>query len=245
MPTKRENSSPATLGIIGEPLPVAFALFGFALAIFGVRFYDVSASTLASGPVTVGLNYALLVAGIGESIAGIISIVRGSVYSGYIVTAFGLWLIGFFLMATTGVKAAAFTTDAFAWYALMLLVPVVILAVPAFVKHEIVLSFAFVALAALLLLFGLGYHDVYTTATSAAPVKDFSTAVDLLKVSAWCSFAGAVAIWWLFAQAVYRITGVLHQGETAETELVPDTMQPSSTTATQPPSTTASTKKAA
>jgi hypothetical protein len=31
----------------------------------------------------------------------------------------------------------------------------------------------------------------------------------MLKASAWFAFIGAVAIWWVFARDVYRITGVL------------------------------------
>jgi hypothetical protein len=66
------------------------------------------------------------------------------------------------------------------------IVPVAILAVPAIVRRNYPFTIAFVALIGLLLLLGLGYHDLYdavSTATKTKGVPQLSTAVNLLKAS--------------------------------------------------------------
>jgi len=35
--------------LMADPMPIAYALFGFALAVFGIRFATVDASSLAGG----------------------------------------------------------------------------------------------------------------------------------------------------------------------------------------------------
>jgi hypothetical protein len=76
-------------------------------------------------------------AGIAETLAGLLAIIRGTAYPGYVTSVFGIWLIGFYLLITSGAASKAFTPDALAWYVLVLVVPVVILAVPAVVHREI------------------------------------------------------------------------------------------------------------
>jgi hypothetical protein len=195
-----------------DPTPVAFALFAFALAVYFIRYQDVNASTLAAGPITEGLNYAVLVAGIAEVLAGILGIIRGIGYPAYVTTTFGIWLLGFYLLITSGAASKEFTPDAIAWYSLVLIVPVAILAVPAFVHRNIPFTIAFVALLVLLLFLGLGYHSLEDQLNAAAATKsapDLATAVDQLKVSAWAGLVAAVAIWVVFAQAVFQATGVM------------------------------------
>ena len=194
-------------------MPVAYGLFAFALAVYGIRFASVNAATLAAGPATVALNYAVLVAGIAEVAAGILAMIRGSAYPGYVTSVFGIWLIGFYLLITTGAASKTFTPDALAWYVLVLIVPVAILAVPAAVHREFAFTIAFIALIVLLLLLGLGYHSLnHALSAAAASGKPpaLSTAVNLVKASAWFGFAAAAAIWWVFAREVYQATGVLH-----------------------------------
>jgi hypothetical protein len=61
-------------------------------------------------------------------------------------------------------------------------------------------------------LLGLGYHSQYhqiATATATKSAPHLSTAVDLLKVSAWCGLAAALAIWAVFAKEIYQITGLI------------------------------------
>lgn len=205
------KESPAGIAM-ADPMPVAYALFAFALAMYGVRFISVDAGSLVAGPTSVGLNYAVLVGGIAETVIGLFAIVRGISYPAYVTTTFGIWLLGFYLLVTSGAENRAFTPDALAWYVLVLLVPVTIMAVPAILYRNVPFIVAFAALIALLLLAGLGNHSAYhaaTVAQSTHAAPDVSTAVDLLKASAWMAFVAAVALWWVFAREVYRATGVL------------------------------------
>jgi hypothetical protein len=202
--------------IVADPVPVGTALFAFALAIYGVRFSDVKAATVAAGPVTVGLNYAVLIAAIGESICGILAVMKGLTYKGYILSIFGIWLWGFFFLITAGAASKTFTPDSVGWYALLLCIPAIIMAVPAFKQRNIPLSMAFLGLIILQFFLGLGYHEVYnaiSTATATHSAPKLSTAVTLLKVSAWAGWVASAALFWLFAVEVYESTGVLRRHE--------------------------------
>lgn len=113
---------------------------------------------------------------------------------------------------TSGAATKQFTPDALAWYSLTLVVPVAILAVPAFVRRNILFMVAFLAILGLLVFLGIGYHLLYNqvvaaTVTRTAP--NLGTAVDLVRVSAWCGLAAALAIWAVFAKEVYQITGLI------------------------------------
>jgi len=198
--------------LMTDPTPVAFALFAFALGVYFIRFQDVNGSTLAAGPITEGLNYAVLVGGIAETLAGILGIIRGIGYPAYVITTFGIWLLGFYLLITSGAANKAFTPDAIAWYSLVVIIPVAILAVPAVVHRNIPFIIAFLGLILLLLFLGLGYHSLQDQLNAAAATKsapDLGTAVNQLKVSAWAGLVAAVAIWVVFAQDVFQATGVL------------------------------------
>jgi GPR1/FUN34/yaaH family len=206
------GTAPAVATTMADPTPVAFALFAFALAVYGIRFASVSAATVASAPTTVALDYAILVAGIAETVVGVLAVIRGIAYRGYVTTIFGIWLLGFYLLITSGAANKAFTPDALAWYVLVLIVPVALLAVPSVVHRNIAFIIAFAAILVVLLLLGLGYHDLHNAIAAAAKAKtppDLSSAVNLLKTSAWFAFIAAAAIWWVFARDVYRTTGVL------------------------------------
>ena len=198
--------------LMADPMPVAYALFAFALAMYGVRFISVGAGTVAAGATTVGLDYAVLVGGIAETIIGLFGIVRGMAYPAYVTTTFGIWLLGFYLLVTSGAEKPTFTPDALAWYVLVLVVPVTLMAVPAVMHRNVPFIVAFAALIALLLMLGLGYHNAYHAIRTAArthAAPSLGTAVDLLKASAWMGFVAAVALWWVFAREVYRVTGVI------------------------------------
>lgn len=204
--------SAVRLPLMADPMPIAFALFAFALAAYFIRFQDVNAGTLAAGPTTEALNYALLVGGIAETLGGVLGIIRGIGYPAYVTTTFGIWLLGFYLLATSGAANKEFTPDALAWYSLILIVPVAILAVPAFAQRNILFMIAFLALLGLLLCLGLGYHSLYNqiaAATANKTAPSLGTAVDLLKVSAWFGLAAAIALWAVFAKEVYQITGLI------------------------------------
>ena len=202
--------------IVADPVPVGTALFAFALAVYGVRFSDVKAATVAAGPFSVGLNYAVLIAAIGESICGILALIRGLTYKGYILSIFGIWLWGFFFLITAGAASKTFTPDSVGWYALLLDIPAIIMAVPAFKQRNIPLSLTFVGLIILQFCLGLGYHEVYnaiSTATATHSAPQLSSAVTLLKVSAWAGWVASAALFWLFARDVYETTGVLRRNE--------------------------------
>lgn len=195
-----------------DPTPIALALFGFALAVYGIRYFSVGPSTLAAGAVTVGLNYAVLAGAIGEAVIGVITVIRGFAYAGYVTTTFGIWLFGFYMLITSGVTNKEFTPDALAWYVLVLLVPVAIMAVPAFMHRHVAFMVAFIAILVLLALLGLAYHDVYNALGAANATKTapkLSTPVNLLKTSAYFGFIAAIALWWEFAYGVYKATGIV------------------------------------
>jgi hypothetical protein len=205
--------------LMADPMPMAYGLFGFALAAFAVRFIPVDAATLASSSTSVALTYAVLVAGIAEAGAGVLGVIRGMGYPAYVTSTFGIWLIGFYLLGTAGAHDKAFTANALAWYVLLLLVPVVIMAVPAAVHRNYPFIVAFVAIIAALLFVGLGYHDVYTSATGALQNKtapSFSAAVDLIRISGWSALVAALALWFVFAKEIYNVTGVLTRGGRAD-----------------------------
>ena len=210
-PAARSDSAPRHW-IVADPVPTGVALFAFALALYGVRFVGVKETTLVAGPVTIGLNYAVLVAAIAESVCGLLALMRGLGYPGYVLSIFGIWLWGFYFLITAGAGSKEFTPDALAWYAFLLDVPVILMAVPAFVHRNIPFAVAFIGLIVLVFFLGLGYHDLYNALNTAAATKSppkLSSPVSLLKVSAYAGFVASAALFWVFAVDVYRATGVL------------------------------------
>jgi hypothetical protein len=194
-----------------DPSPAALAMFAFALAVYGLRFVSVSDATLATGPATVALNYAVLAAAIADIICGVIALVRGLSYPGYVMMIFGTWLVGFYLVITAGGQQA-FTPDAVGWYVLFLEAPVLILAIPAFVHRDLLFSVAFTALAVLVILLGLGFHNLYQATVTAAATHSapsLSGVISLLKTSAYFAFVAAAMVWLKMAFEVFAVTGVM------------------------------------
>jgi hypothetical protein len=92
---------------MADATPIAFGLFAFALTVYGVRFVGVDAGSL-HGATSDALNYALLAAGLGQTLGGVLAIVRGAnSYAGWVTSIFGIWLIGFFMLLTHEDEAAA------------------------------------------------------------------------------------------------------------------------------------------
>jgi len=208
----RSADTAAPHWIVADPVPIGLALFAFALALYGARFIDVKETTLVAGPITIGLNYGVLVAAIAEGLCGILAVMRGVTYPGYVLSIFGIWLLGFYFLITAGAGSKEFTPNALAWYVFLLDVPVVLMAVPAFVHRNIPFIVAFIGLIILIFFLGLGYHDVYSAVSTAAQTKsppNLSTPVSLLKVSAYAGFVASAALFWVFAVDVYTATGVL------------------------------------
>jgi succinate-acetate transporter protein len=137
---------------IASASPIGFALFGFALFVFGIRFVSVDSAAA-------GLNYAILAAAIAETISGLLEIIRGSAYPGYVLTTFGIWLTGLYFLLTVGSDSKIFTPDAVAWYALGLIVPVAYMALPALLHRNGPLVAAFVAILGTLLCLGISETD--------------------------------------------------------------------------------------
>ena len=213
-------ATPGVTPTMADPTPVAFGLFAFALAVYGVRFVGIDVGSLLAPHTQLALDYALLIAGIAETLGGLLAILRGIAYPGWVTMVFGIWLLGFYLLLTN--SRVALNADSVAWYVWILVVPVAILAVPAFAHRHLEFMIAFAAIAALLVLLGLAFHDVQnaldsTTAAGAAgpdPAKlaasiQSSSVLGLLRVSAWLGFVSAAAIWVAFARTVYAATGVI------------------------------------
>jgi succinate-acetate transporter protein len=196
---------------MSNPMPVAFGLFAFALCVYGVRFVSVGPTTIAAGATSDAFLYALLVGGIAELLCGVLGLIRGQAYQGYVTCTFGIWLIGFFLLLSVGTKDKAFTPDAVGWYSLVLVIPVAIFAVPEFVRRDVPFMIAFAAIIVLLLLLGLAFHDLNHDLVNAVATKrppDLSGVANLLKVSAWMGFVAAAAVWYLMARDLYRVLGL-------------------------------------
>jgi succinate-acetate transporter protein len=196
---------------MSNPMPVAFGLFAFALCLYAVRFIDVGPATIAANSKSDAFVYALLVGGIAETLCGVLGLIRGQAYQGSVTCTFGIWLIGFFLLLTVGAKDKAFTPDGVGWYSLVLIIPVAIFAVPEFVHRNVPLIIAFTTIIVLLLLLGLGFHDLNNDLVNAAVTKrppDLSSVANMLKISAWMGLIAAAAIWYLMARDLYRIVGI-------------------------------------
>ena len=196
---------------MSNPMPVAFALFGFALCLYGVRFLNVGPTTVAANATSDAFVYALLVGGIAETLCGVLGILRGQAYQGCVTCTFGIWLIGFFLLLTVGANDKTFSPDAVGWYTLILIIPVAIFAVPEFVRLDVPFMIAFVAIIALLLLLGLAFHDLNHDLVSAALTKrppDLSGVANMLQASAWMGFVAAGAVWFVMARDLYRSLGL-------------------------------------
>jgi hypothetical protein len=215
---------------MADPTPIAFGMFGFALLIYGVRFVNVAPTTL-TGASTYAATYGVLIAGLAQTLVAGFAIVRGMSYPGWILGLFGMWLIGLFLLLThidtsplakvpagdARAKAAANATiaawhaNSVGWYVLALLIPLVLMAVPAFVHRNVPFFIAFAGLIGLIALLGLAFHSIYAIVTDATKggSGDLSTPVDLLKASAYFAFASAATIWFVMAKEVYVMTGVL------------------------------------
>ena len=160
---------------LGNPGIFGLITFGFALSLLGFQ--------MAVSPTTAGATlFAVLVAALGETLAGLWCIARGDGYMAGILCSFGLWLVGYYFFLTTGMAAHLFTPEANGLYVLMLVIPVAMLAIPAFRRRQTILSAAFVSIIAMLVTLGLGSY--------------FSNSA-LGTVAGWLAFLSAALIWYL------------------------------------------------
>jgi succinate-acetate transporter protein len=168
-------------------------LFGYSLAVLGVE--------LLITPEAAGaLAFAIFVAAVGETIGGLWEISQGETYIGSIITTFGIWLLGLFLLETMGRIMGLVSPPTLATYFLVLLAPIALLAIPA-IKNRMgwPIQGAFVSLFLLVLFAGLNFVLANSIFGLAA------------GVFAWVS---ALFIWLLAAEDILEI-GV--SADTSET----------------------------
>ena len=189
------NSATADPGAIG------LSLFGFALFVYGIQFVVYAGAAPGTATSSVATIYAVLVAAIGETLAGILYLLRGQGYQASILCAFGLWLLGLYLLLTLGADNKAFSTDAVGWYAIALIVPVAFMAIPSIQHRNAPFILAFLALIGLLLFLGIGFLSANLAAKPPVPPS-----VNELRVSGICAFVAAAALWYAAARIVLAVS---------------------------------------
>jgi succinate-acetate transporter protein len=173
---------------LGDSSVFGLSTFGFALAVLGTQL--TLSSSIAGATV-----YAVLVAAIGETLAGLWAIARGDGYLAGILTTFGLWLFGYYFFLTAGMAAGLVTPKAEGMYVLLLIVPLAYLTVPAVRARRAALSLALAAVLLTLLSVGLGAY--------------FSKSA-LLTTGGYLSLASALLVWFLAAEAAQKSFTLAH-----------------------------------
>ena len=141
---------------ISDPSIFLLLGFGFGLAVLGVQ------QLMPAKPELIGAaTYATLVAAMAEFLGGLWAFARRDTYLGAIGSTFGAWLIGYYLLVTDGVASQIYHPQSAGLYCFALIIPVVMLAIPAFRLRLAAFSAVFVFL--VLLLFFLGMAGVVTT----------------------------------------------------------------------------------
>jgi hypothetical protein len=196
MSTERASLSSAT----ADPGAIGLSLFGFALFVYGIQFVVYASEAPGAATSSVATIYAVLVAAIGETLAGVLYVLRGQGYQASILCAFGLWLFGLYLLLTLGADNKAFSPDAVGWYAIALIVPVAFMAIPSVQHRNASFILAFLALIGLLLFLGMGFLSANLAAKPPVPPS-----VSELRVSGICAFVAAAALWYAAARIVLAI----------------------------------------
>jgi len=133
MSSERASLASAT----ADPGAIGLSLFGFALLLYGVQFVVHANAAPGAATSSVGTTYAILVAAAGETLAGLLYILRGQGYQASILCGFGLWLLGLYLLLTLGTENKAFSPDAVGWYSIALIVPVAFMSIPSFLHRNL------------------------------------------------------------------------------------------------------------
>jgi hypothetical protein len=196
MSSERASLSSAT----ADPGAIGMSLFGFALFLYGVQFVVYAGAAPGAATSSVATIYAVLVAAIGETLAGVFYILRGQGYQASILSGFGLWLFGLYLLLTLGAENKAFAPDAVGWYAIALIVPVAFMAIPAIMHRNAALVLAFVALIGVLLFLGVGFLSANLAAKPPVPPS-----VNLLRVSGIFAWIAAAPLWYIAARIVLTV----------------------------------------
>jgi hypothetical protein len=196
MSTGRASLGSAT----ADPGAIGLSLFGFALFLYGIQFVVYANAAPGAATSSVATTYAILVAAAGETLAGVLYILRGQGYQASILCGFGLWLAGLYLLLTLGEENKAFSPDAVGWYSVALIVPVAFMSIPSFLHRNVPLAVAFAALIGLLLFLGIGFLSADLTARPPVPPS-----VSELRISGIFAFIAAAALWYRAAEIVLAI----------------------------------------
>lgn len=160
----------------GNPGVFGLATFGFALAALS---FQVLLNPEAAGATL----YAILVAAIGETIAGMWAIARGDTYVAGVLTTFGIWLFGFYMLRTQGEELGLVNPASEGAYVLLLTIPVIYLAIPALRGRMWIFSVAFAALIAMLFFLGFGYYFENEMLRTIAGVLALIAAIPIFYLS--------------------------------------------------------------
>src|SRR5215467_8066374 len=197
------SSERASLGsATADPGAIGLSLFGFALFLYGIQFVVYAGAAPGAATSSVATIYAILVAAVGETLAGILYILRGQGYQASILCGFGLWLMGLYLLLTLGADNKAFAPDAVGWYAIALIAPVAFMAIPSILHRNVAFILAFAALIGLLLFLGLGFLSADLAAKPPVPPSE-----NMLRVSGVLAWVAAAALWYSAARIVLAIGG--------------------------------------
>lgn len=195
------SSERASLGsATADPGAIGLSLFGFALFIYGIQFVVYAGAAPGAATSSVATIYAVLVAAIGETLAGVLYLLRGQGYQASILCGFGLWLFGLYLLLTLGAENKNFSPDAVGWYAIALIVPVAFMAIPSIRHRNVAFILAFVALIGVLLFLGVGFLSADLAAKPPVPPS-----VNLLRVSGIFAWIAAAALWYAAARIILVI----------------------------------------
>lgn len=177
------NTTNQPIHNFGNPNIFGLSAFGFSLFLLGMEM-------VVSREIAGAVLYAIAFAGVMEFLAGMWMIAKGESYLASILTVFGAWLLGFFLMLTQGKALGVYNGMSAGWYMLAIEPPIVMLAIPAFVQRKWVLSAAFAALFFLVFALGIGFIKGDHSWLFAAGVL---------------AFTSAFFIWWLLWHNIHAL----------------------------------------
>jgi succinate-acetate transporter protein len=169
---------------LGNPAILGLGGFGFAL------FIAATVLLLAHGAEG-AMIFALFIGFLDEYIAGMWSLARGETYIASIVSLFGSWLLGAFLLFTWGIPSGFFSEEAWAVWNFGLLTPIAFLGIPAFKERNWPIMLAFIFL--WLLLFALGIAALGIAAES------------MTIFAGVMAYAAATALWYECVRIVGRL----------------------------------------
>ena len=193
--TTTSRPAPGLGHIIGDPGGAALFTFGLALTwVFVVEVIDHDA--------TGALVFGLLVGGIGQTLGGIIAVLRKDNYLGNLLMTYGIWLIGFFLLSVNDLG----TTNARAWWSFALVIPSLFLAVPAVRTQATAIILAFVFLISLEIFLGLALLN--------------ESATWLSTLVGWFALASALPIYYLAYERLMRAVEPAHAPTSPEFDAV-------------------------